>query len=98
LYEQRPIRKQDTKDDTFDPFEDKDQSTPNHFNFRIAKYIYQTAISEISFFFFFFFFFFSLSLSLSLSNNYAATFEFANYTTRNGNRQRTNVNENGIQI
>jgi hypothetical protein len=33
LYEERAIRKQDTKDDTFDPYEDKDQSTPNHFNF-----------------------------------------------------------------
>jgi hypothetical protein len=39
LYEERTIRTQDTKDDTLDPFKDKDQSTPNHFNFRIAKYI-----------------------------------------------------------
>jgi hypothetical protein len=80
LCEERAIRKQDTEDDTFDPFEDKDQSTPNHSNFWIAKYIKQL---------FFDFFFF---------NNYAATFEYANYTTRNGSRQRTNANEKGIQI
>jgi hypothetical protein len=88
LYEERAIRKQDTKDDTFDSFKDKDQSTPNRFNFRIAKYIKQLFskfLSSSSFFFFFL-------------NNYAATFEYANYTARNGSRQRTNPNENGIKI
>jgi len=91
LYKERAIRKQDTKDDTFDSSEDKDQSTSNHFNFRIAKYIKQLFLkkkkisfssSSSSFFFFL--------------NNYVAT--YANYTTRNRSKQRTNANENGIKI
>jgi hypothetical protein len=86
LYEERVIWKEDTKDDTFDPFEDKDQSTPNHFNFWIAKYIKQLFPN-------FFFFFFVFVFLFVFVFNYVATFEYANYTTRNGNRQRTNANE-----
>jgi hypothetical protein len=66
LYEERAIRKQDTEDDTFDPFEDKDQSTPNHFNFWIAKYIKQLFSKFLSFFSFLSFVFFFL---VSINNN-----------------------------
>jgi ABC-type multidrug transport system permease subunit len=93
LYKERAIKKQDTKDDTFNPFEDKDQSTPNHFKFWIAKYIKQLFF-EISLFLlllllFFFFFFF---------NNYTTTLNTLTIQQETKNRQRTNANENGIQI
>jgi len=45
-----------------------------------------------------FFFFPSLFFYKKKKKNYAATFENANYTTRNGGRQRTNTNENGIKF
>jgi hypothetical protein len=67
----RANRKQDTKDDTFDPFENKDQSTPNHFNFRIAKYIKQLfpkflfSSSSSSFYFFFSYFFITMQQPLN---------------------------------
>jgi hypothetical protein len=72
MHEERAIRKQDTKDDTFKPFEDKDQSKPNHFNFRIEKHIKQLfskfLFSSSIFFFLFLCIFFFI-------HHYAATFE-----------------------
>jgi hypothetical protein len=67
LYEKRAIRKQDTKDDTFDPFEDKHQSTPNHFNFQIAKYTKQPFSKFLSFFLFFYFIFIFITIQQPLN-------------------------------